>query len=397
MEMNHIGEDIYYGEIPGFTPGTEVTYWISATDVNGNSMESQHWSYDIFNPSSNSILFLYNSIDYGSFIAHYYLGSNDINFDYWSNYYYGPLSEELLNYYTTVLEITGSGPVMLNNEFIRPWFEEGNKNYILSGNEWLDTHWGHQNYYQGDFEYDILGVWNGIGDINYVNTGNQEGISRILPIENDSISGPIFEFLGDSLDLNYDPNYELGFSNWLDAVEIVDGFNNGFDAYSGIIDSNGVPWEDAELYHIAPYKKHGNESKSVFFTFDPLAVNTSPEYNWIGFSDLSPIRSALDWINGSHLADTDDEYVVSSFQLHQNYPNPFNPLTTIQYNIPKSGNVRLSIFDLRGNEIKELTNEFQRAGLKEILFDASGLSSGVYFYRIETTENTLTRKMIFLK
>lgn len=85
------------------------------------------------------------------------------------------------------------------------------------------------------------------------------------------------------------------------------------------------------------------------------------------------------------------------FNLEQNYPNPFNPLTSIKYAISDKQFVQLKIFDLIGNEVATLVNEEKPAGNYEIVFNASVLSSGVYFYKIVSGNFTETKKMILLK
>ena len=89
--------------------------------------------------------------------------------------------------------------------------------------------------------------------------------------------------------------------------------------------------------------------------------------------------------------------VPSAFRLMQNYPNPFNPSTTIKFDIPKSTFVRLSVFDITGREIAVLANENIRAGEYETTWDASGVASGVYFYRLITSDFTQTKKMSLIK
>jgi predicted extracellular nuclease len=90
-------------------------------------------------------------------------------------------------------------------------------------------------------------------------------------------------------------------------------------------------------------------------------------------------------------------FVPKEFALNQNYPNPFNPSTTISYNLPASGNVTLKVFNLLGQQVKELVNQFQTAGHYTLRFDAAGLPSGVYLYRLVTESGALTKKMLMLK
>ena len=85
------------------------------------------------------------------------------------------------------------------------------------------------------------------------------------------------------------------------------------------------------------------------------------------------------------------------FRLLQNFPNPFNPTTTIRYDIKAKGNVELKIFDLLGREITTLVNENQTPGTYEVVFDASSLPSGVYFYKLHAGDFVETRKMMLLK
>ncbi|MBV6477945.1 MAG: hypothetical protein HGGPFJEG_00690 [Ignavibacteria bacterium] len=94
---------------------------------------------------------------------------------------------------------------------------------------------------------------------------------------------------------------------------------------------------------------------------------------------------------------SNNEIDLNNFQLQQNYPNPFNPVTTIKYNLVKNSFVTLKVFDMLGKEIKTLVSEYQSTGIKEINFDASGLTSGVYFYSISAGDFSDVKKMMLLK
>lgn len=89
--------------------------------------------------------------------------------------------------------------------------------------------------------------------------------------------------------------------------------------------------------------------------------------------------------------------IPAIFSLHQNYPNPFNPTTNIKYEISKSGNVTLKIFNVLGKEIATPVNQKQNPGIYEVTFDGSNLSGGVYFYKLESNGFSETKKMIILK
>jgi hypothetical protein len=85
------------------------------------------------------------------------------------------------------------------------------------------------------------------------------------------------------------------------------------------------------------------------------------------------------------------------FALYQNYPNPFNPTTVINYDIPKSTNVKLSIFNTLGQEVMKLVDEYKEAGSYSINFNAKNFSSGIYYYTISASDYNKTLKMMILK
>ena len=88
---------------------------------------------------------------------------------------------------------------------------------------------------------------------------------------------------------------------------------------------------------------------------------------------------------------------VLAYSLSQNYPNPFNPVTKINYNLPKAGFVSLKVYDVLGKEVKTLVSESKTAGIHSVSFDASNLTSGVYFYKLETNGFSDIRKMLMIK
>ena len=86
-----------------------------------------------------------------------------------------------------------------------------------------------------------------------------------------------------------------------------------------------------------------------------------------------------------------------SFELNQNYPNPFNPTTQIDFALPEASDVRLEIFNVIGQRVSVLVNEQRTAGYHNVMFDASSLASGVYFYRIQAGSFVKTQKMMLVK
>jgi len=89
--------------------------------------------------------------------------------------------------------------------------------------------------------------------------------------------------------------------------------------------------------------------------------------------------------------------IPSEFVLYQNYPNPFNPSTTIRFTVPKREYVNLTVFNLLGQKVETLVSEKKNQGSYEVKFNALGLPSGVYFYRLQAGSSVRTKKMILLK
>lgn len=83
--------------------------------------------------------------------------------------------------------------------------------------------------------------------------------------------------------------------------------------------------------------------------------------------------------------------------LSQNYPNPFNPSTTIRFELNRTTDVKLDVYNIAGQKVATLAQEVMNAGAHELSFDAGGLSSGVYFYRLQTPGESLTRQMVLIK
>lgn len=85
------------------------------------------------------------------------------------------------------------------------------------------------------------------------------------------------------------------------------------------------------------------------------------------------------------------------FALQQNYPNPFNPSTTIRYGLPQRSQVLLTVFNTLGQRLAELVKGEIEAGYHQVNFNASNLSSGVYFYRIQAGDFVQTRKLLLVR
>ncbi len=123
---------------------------------------------------------------------------------------------------------------------------------------------------------------------------------------------------------------------------------------------------------------------------------------WVQPDDTEPDGYSLYYGRIPYVETTDvtihsKNEIPTSFRLGQNYPNPFNPTTTIQFDMKNSGHVSLKVYNTSGQEVATVVNKNMQAGSHKALFDASDLSSGVYFYKIITDNFTATKKMLLLQ
>ncbi len=141
---------------------------------------------------------------------------------------------------------------------------------------------------------------------------------------------------------------------------------------------------------------------STFSTSETLNWDGSDTDAWVrieaeneagvsGFSEVVPFRIEAP-VSNEPIAGLPDRVT-----LHQNYPNPFNPTTTISFDLPESEFVRLEIYDLNGRKAGVAVNRQFTAGTHEVVFDASGLASGIYIYQLTAGEINLTRQMMLVK
>jgi hypothetical protein len=95
--------------------------------------------------------------------------------------------------------------------------------------------------------------------------------------------------------------------------------------------------------------------------------------------------------------DDEPHTFTNYYRLHQNYPNPFNPNTTIEFDLPKTSEVTLKVFNILGEEVAAPVSHRLSAGSYSYEWDARNLASGVYMYRLQAGEYVETRKMILMR
>ncbi len=114
-------------------------------------------------------------------------------------------------------------------------------------------------------------------------------------------------------------------------------------------------------------------------------------------ADTDTVFVETDPIEIVSLVNNEEDDAVSQLSLSQNYPNPFNPSTSISFELDRPGRAIISIYSLMGQKITELVNEVKSAGTHSINWNASGFSSGVYYYQLQASGQVLTRKMTLIK
>lgn len=144
----------------------------------------------------------------------------------------------------------------------------------------------------------------------------------------------------------------------------------------------------------------------------PVYLSKYQSYNLTGLEDGTEYYFAIQTFNSSDLrSNFSDEitatYISTSinnstdipkeYELGQNYPNPFNPSTQIRYSVPEQARVKLEVYNMLGQRVATLVNENKSPGRYEVNFDASGLSSGVYIYRLQAESHTESRQMMLIK
>ncbi len=118
---------------------------------------------------------------------------------------------------------------------------------------------------------------------------------------------------------------------------------------------------------------------------------------WDLFMSNEEIEPMLDSVGFEIINDVEDDKLQLNFELHNNYPNPFNPDTIIEYTLPVNTFTRLAIYDVLGKEVAILIKDYVNAGKHKIVWNAKELSSGVYFYRLQTDNFVQSKKMLLIK
>jgi streptogramin lyase len=155
----------------------------------------------------------------------------------------------------------------------------------------------------------------------------------------------------------------------------------------------GLCWFDGTNFGIFPQQQTGGLPHAQIYDIEVKNIQNGYEL-WISCASrgIAVLKVETSVTNQEEIKNTPTDFV-----LNQNYPNPFNPATTISFSLPSSTFTSLKVYDILGNEVANLVNEEKPAGNYEVRFNASSLTSGTYFYKLQAGSFIETKKMILLK
>jgi photosystem II stability/assembly factor-like uncharacterized protein len=244
------------------------------------------------------------------------------------------------------------------------WFE------VLAGEGYTDIHF-----------VDSLVGWKAKGNVKKTINGGLNWINQVLPQTTGISSLEKFSFVNKDTVWGVGGNYQ--FPNYFTRGIIYKSTNGGLNWGYQIPDTS---------YGIQIYKYTDFVNKRLGWAYVSQYGGTTGVHTTVGGNDTTIFTR----VNNNTVL------ISKDFVLEQNYPNPFNQLTIINYQLSKSSNINLKIFDITGKEISTLVNRKQNEGTYEIKFDGGNLPSGIYFYKLEITDdkgNTFSdvKKMSLIK
>ena len=267
------------------------------------------------------------------------------------------------------------------------------------------------------YKSNVQGV--GLGNINWIDFHGQ-GIATSNQDSLRGLAATYFsnsDFTGDSMIRkdpmiafqwgNRGPNEAIGstgFSVRWEGEIIVDKFGF-YRFYSDPVNGEAKVWLNEVLIidennsQSSNIRLNANSRNSVKVEYSHSSGESGMFLRWSGNGITNVIPSELLTPKTELLTVSNEVYdeIPSEFHLKQNYPNPFNPVTQIDFSIPSSGAVRLSVFNTLGQLVKVLVEETRQAGHHSVTFDASEFSTGLYLYRLDFEGQTKVKKLLLLK
>ena len=241
-----------------------------------------------------------------------------------------------------------------------------------------------------------------VKDLSYLSDYNGDGTPDII----------LFDAGNESTNPNiiiYDPsdNYNELISYSLNSGESVDYYNGNYQIWCAELNGDNqkeliISFYDTNYVAIINTLDNSriNLDSSPYYPKHIVDYDNDGKYEILLYNTES--NKIQVWGDGSTSAETAYETIPSKYTLNQNYPNPFNPNTIINYQVQLSGDIELSIFDIKGRKIRKLVNKQKPVGDYQIKWDGTNdsgapLSSGQYFYQLKVGYFTSTKKMVLLK
>lgn len=393
--LKHIKPDILFlGEDDGTGVGTEVIY----ADKNGGLDAAYDFALYFnairsFNFTSTGVSTLHSQLNNSGFYPgenSYFLRFMESQDEDRISYIYNSF-EKTMPMATVVFTAPGM-PMMMNGQEVG-WGKglgqpgepdlnvrrRGIINWNFSGRDLLTPHYQRIGQIRNQFPAFSQHKLDTNGD-GQVNSSDESDFDRITTSD-----GIVYAFLRPFNDSN-----GLTVVNFSNASKtVVMNLATANLKFTGGFNQGSTYWIN-NLYSDTSYQRLGSELANFGVTlpaYGSAVFTISTEEQSVVLPPIPPIVSV----------DDDLSSLPEDYNLFQNYPNPFNPSTTIRYSLTKPDLVRIKIYDILGREVKTLVNEIKQVGTYEVQFNAAGLASGIYFYRIESGSFIQTKKMILLK
>ncbi|MFZ1292012.1 MAG: T9SS type A sorting domain-containing protein [Melioribacteraceae bacterium] len=257
--------------------------------------------------------------------------------------------------------------------------------------EILDGDFNTLDFGELDLALSADGMWYTINLTPTISFNDGESFYILISSDNNVFYPAGADYDGVSTNNSFYYNEDNG--TWIN-INSISGFENG----AFLIRPFGTLGESTNTDLVTANPASGsiqpNSSQTITLTLDAQNLNVG---NYTGQVNISTNGGNFT-IPIDYLVDVKQiSNIPNEFNLGQNYPNPFNPATSIEFSLPRKSNVSLKIFDALGKEISSLVNESKSAGKYQVSFNAIGLSSGIYFYRLETEGFSETKKMLLIK
>ncbi len=404
--MDRLSVTNFTATIPQFADGDTVFYNAVAISSMGQRLYSSSYNYHSF-ASLHSQLFIYNNAQFsiGNNGANLIYNGGSSQFDLWSapNDGTGEL-DDLLALYNSVVVADGVFPSRNIYPSLKKWLEKGTaqakKQLFFTSQDYgcyITNTCAETTFVAGSFEYDYLGIQT----LGPQDLGPAKRPYQLVPQPDGKMNYLINYNNDSSTTLWHYPSFELSstFSGYPDAMIPKAGakaiFKDGTGTnILGIINSGAtfntmfVAFDAGALQFRSDTSLHNSDYTAI----------TDPKYRRL----QRPLSTSFLCVDCEEPIDPngveeENERSLFTFSLEQNYPNPFNPTTVIKYQIPVNGFVTLKVFDLLGREVAQLMNEEQQAGGYSVQFEGKDLSTGLYFYQLQSGSFIDVKKMMLLK